>query len=450
MTPGTNRADEFPLGDQFTAGVYAIDRRTGETLFAVNPDVPLLPASNAKLITAARAFADLSPAYRFETTVHATGEFHGSQLVGDLVLTGRGAPDLAQADLLALAEDVADTGIETVAGELVIDASAFDAQSLGPGWTWDDGQFEYGAKSTPLAVERNTVDITIANRDGSIQVDASPTSEIVRFDVDVETGPTAALDVYKKRASEVIRVEGQVPPDETTIEASPVDDPMMHAASLFRDALAQHGVEFDGWTRIESEPVATPTTPCAVVESDPLPEIVREMCWHSDNFAAEQLARTIALERDGQGSWTTWERHATEFLEARGAAAVRLRDGSGLSRYNLLSATSITAVLEWCLEQPWADAYRQSLPRAGEEGTVASRLEEVTPTIRAKTGTLTGARALSGYVEDDTGDPAVVFSCLFSNLTDDLEMSATDRIDDVVREIVARSGLEGDADRRNQ
>ena len=444
MTANATCEREAPLEfDQFTASVYAKELRTGETLLAANPNVPLLPASNTKLVTAARAFADLGAAYRFETTVHANGEYHGTQLVGDLVLTGRGAPDLSQADLLTLAEEIAASGIETVAGELVVDASAFDTQSLGPGWTWDDGQFEYGAKSTPLAVERNTVDITIAHADGSIHVDASPTSEIVRFDIDVETGPTANLDVYKKRASEVIRVEGQVPPEETTTEASPVDDPMMHAASLFRDALEAHGVDLDGWIRIEDEPVETHGPPCALVESAPLSEITRDMCWHSDNFAAEQLARTIALERAGQGSWAAWERYATTFLENRGANAVRLRDGSGLSRYNLLSATSIVSVLEWCLEQRWSDAYRRSLPRAGLEGTVSSRLEDVAPTVRAKTGTLTGARALSGYVEDETAEPAVAFSCLFSNLTGEYEASATDQLDDVVREIVSRAGLEG-------
>ncbi len=443
MTANARREEASPLGiEQFTTSVYAKDLDTGETLLAADPDVPLLPASNTKLVTAARAFADLGPTYRFETTVHANGEFHGTQLVGDLVLTGRGAPDLSQADLLTLASEVAANGIETVAGELVIDASAFDAESLGPGWTWDDGQFEYGAKSTPLAVERNTVDITIAHADGSIRVDASPTSEIVRFDIDVETGQTADLDVYKKRASEVIRVEGQVPAEETTIEASPVDDPMMHAASLFRDALEAHDVTLDGWIRIEGEAVETFNPPCAVVESAPLSEITRDMCWHSDNFAAEQLARTIALERDGQGSWPAWERYAMAFLEERGADAVRLRDGSGLSRYNLLSATSIVSVLEWCLEQPWSEAYRRSLPRTGLEGTVSSRLEGVEPTVRAKTGTLTGARALSGYVENDDSEPVVGFSCLFSNLTGEYERSATDHIDDVVREIISRAPLE--------
>ncbi|WP_019992167.1 D-alanyl-D-alanine carboxypeptidase/D-alanyl-D-alanine endopeptidase [Natronorubrum tibetense] len=432
----------LPALDRISASVYAVDLRTDEPIVAINPEVPLLPASNAKLVTAARAFAELGPAYRFETTLHAVGEIKDGHLLGDLVLTGRGAPDLSQADLMTLADGVAGSGIDTVAGELVVDTSAFDRESLGPGWTWDDGQFAYGAKSTPLAVERNTVDITVSHRTDSVTVDASPTSEIVRIESDVETGPSERLEVYKKRASEIIRVEGEIPPGETAVEASPVDDPMMHASSLLQDALEANEIDIDGWTRIENDPVETDGLPCATVESAPLSTLVRDMLVSSDNFVAEQLARTVALELEGKGSWGIWEEHADAFLADRGADAVRLRDGSGLSRYNLLSAASVSAVLEWVLEQPWSEQYRQSLPLAGVEGTVENRLTDISAPVRAKTGTLTGVRTLSGYVEDPGGEPAVVFSCLLSNLTGDLEATATDRIDELVGEIVAATDLE--------
>lgn len=432
----------LPELDRICASVYAVDLRTDEPIVAINPTVPLLPASNTKLVTAARAFAELGPAYQFETTLHAVGEIRDGHLIGDLVLTGRGAPDLSQADLMTLADEIATSGIETVAGELVVDASAFDRESLGPGWTWDDGQFAYGAKSTPLAVERNTVDITISHRSDSVTVNASPKSEIVRIESNVETGPSERLEVYKKRASEVILVEGEIPQGETTVEASPVDDPMMHASSLLRDALEANAVNIDGWTRIEHDPVETDGVPCAAVESAPLSTLVRDMLVNSDNFVAEQLARTVALELEGQGSWGIWEEHADAFLADRGSDAVRLCDGSGISRYNLLSAASVSAVLEWTLGQSWSEQYRQSLPLAGTEGTVENRLADVSVPVRAKTGTLTGVRTLSGYVENQDGEPAVVFSCLLSNLTGELESRATDRIDDLVGEIITATDLE--------
>ncbi|WP_253184521.1 D-alanyl-D-alanine carboxypeptidase [Natrialba sp. SSL1] len=107
-----------------------------------------------------------------------------------------------------------------------------------------------------------------------------------------------------------------------------------------------------------------------------------------------------------------------------------------------MSAASIAAVLEWSLDQLWGDRYRSSLPLAGVEGTVSNRLEDAPLPVRAKTGTLTGVRTLSGYVEDRENEPAIVFSCLLSNLTGDHEAVATDRIDDLVESIIETAALE--------
>lgn len=445
------RGNEFiertlPDRDHTTASVYAWDRRTEEPLVAHDRDVPMLPASNAKLVTAALGFAELGPTYAFETTVHAIGEVCDGR-VGDLVVTGSGAPDLSRSDLTDLARAVREREIETIAGDLVIDASAFDGGSLGPGWTWDDGQFAYGAESTLLALEGNTIDITVTHQNGSVHVDASPASNTVDLDIDVAVDASrdanADLSVYKDQSG-VIRVEGTVPPESTVVESGPVDDPMMHAGHVLEDALEATGVTVDGRIRIENEPVQTPGAPCAAVTSAPLSDLVRPMLVHSDNFVAEQLARTVARDCGGTGSWETWGDRSGAFFEEHSTSGVRLCDGSGLSRYNLLSAASIVSTLEWCLDRPWGEQYRRSLPETGAEGTVEARLGDLPDriTVRAKTGTLTGVRTLSGYVFDD-GEPVVTFSCLLSNLTGEYEEKATERIDSFVRELVSTAELGG-------
>jgi len=427
----------FPDLGETSASVLARDLERGETLIAHQPRVPTLPASNAKLATAARALAELGPTHRFSTVVHARGERRGETLLGDLVVVATGAPDLSQSDLVELAEQVAAAGIGSIVGEIVVDAAAFDEQSLGPGWTWDDGQFDYGAKSTPLALNRNTVDITVTADDDDVDVNASPTSTVVRIEPDVavaDDGETK-LSVYKKRASEVIRIEGSLPAGETAVKPSPVDDPMFHAASVFKSALEQKGIDVNGWIRVESGGVDA-GEPIARVESAPVATLVEHTLHRSDNFYAEQLARAVAREVSGDGSWAVWEDHVTGFIDKLGGGPVRLRDGSGLSRYNLLSAHGVVSVLEWSRTQPWGERFYESLPRAGVEGTVATRLEGLPVTVRAKTGTLTGARALSGFVDRD-GQPQIVFSCLLSSLTDAHEPAAVDRIDAFVRELVS-------------
>lgn len=425
------------------ASVFARDLRNEAPLLAYDATVPRLPASNAKLITAARGFVELGPGYRYETAVHPTGTVRDGELLGDLVIVGGGDPDLSQSDLLTLADRIADGGIDTVVGAITVDASAFDEQTLGPGWTWDDSQFTYGAKSTPLALGRNTVDITVSHRNGTIDVDVSPKSQIVRTEVDVagKLDDEVDLEVFKRRASEVIQVEGTIPPGETVVRTSPVDDPMFHAVSLFKRALAEKGVEVSGWINVESKPVKRRERPIATVESAPLAVLTERMLHRSDNFYAEQLARTVAREVDGRGTWEAWEAHVTEFVRELGHDAVRLRDGSGLSRYDLVSAAAIVDVLDWCLEQSWASEYYESLPRCGKEGTVENRLPDVSAGVRAKTGTLTGARALSGFIEDQAGEPAIAFSILTSSLTGVSEANATKCIDDLVQELVRCSDL---------
>jgi serine-type D-Ala-D-Ala carboxypeptidase/endopeptidase (penicillin-binding protein 4) len=423
-----------------TASVLARDLLTGETVAAYDPWRPLPPASNTKLLTAAIGFETLGPEFRFETTLRATGEREDERLVGDLVLTGSGAPDLSQADLATLAECVRERGIERVSGQVVLDASAFSEESLGPGWTWDDEQFAYGAKSTPIALSRNVVEITVAGSETGFDADVSPASKLVRLDVDVEPcEDEGSIEVYKRRASEVIHVDGRLPPGSSRTEESPVDDPMMHCGHVFRNALSEAGVTVDGWATITAEPVPDGRT-LGSVDSAPLSRIVRGMCVSSDNFVAEQVARAVARERRGEGSWDAWSEIVSAFLDARSIPVSRIRDGSGLSRYNLLPAAAVVETLEWGTRRPWAETYRTSLPVAGEEGTVKGRLSELPVTVRAKTGTLTGTRALSGYVETDDV-PRIAFSCLLSNLAGEAEARAVDRIDDVVRRIVDLSGL---------
>ena len=432
----------LPDPASMTASVSARDRRTGDVLLAHNPAQPLPPASNVKLVTAAVALDRLGPEHRFETTVLAVGERRGNRLIGDLVLRGSGAPDLSQSDLITLAEGVRATGIEHVSGTLVLDASAFERQALGPGWTWDDEQFDYGAKSTPIALERNTVDITITGDEDEAVVDASPGSRLIRVDADVTVTDeaNAEIDVYKERASDLIQVSGRLPAGTTRVESSPVDDPIMHCGHVFRDALSAHGVSVEGWITVSHEPTDPDRVECASVSSAPVGDLIRTMAIHSDNFIAEQLARSVTSEEAGTGSWEAWSDLASSFLAEQSVQSARVSDGSGMSRYNLLPASGIVSTLDWALTQPWAEAYRRALPVSGQEGTLRDRLVDLPVDVRAKTGEIKGTRTLSGYIEVDD-EPAVTFSCLLSNLTDDAEAVATDTLDEIVRQIVQSAEL---------
>ncbi|WP_231185422.1 D-alanyl-D-alanine carboxypeptidase/D-alanyl-D-alanine-endopeptidase [Haladaptatus sp. DYF46] len=387
----------------------------GPVLASRNPDVPLPPASNTKLLTAALALHHLGPDYRFETRVSRAGD--------SLVLSGRGNPSLSPTDLSQLAESVRDAGIDGVT-DIVAETGSFDGQTRGPGWVWEDGRHGYGAKSTALALSGNTVSVTVSGTDVEVTPDTDAVELHTEFDETAEE-----LRVFRDCPGNVIRVDGK-PSEEAQTEPVPVGDPVRHCLLAFRDALEGAGIDHDGGFRVEDE--SEPDETVATVKSLPVAELVREMNVPSDNFLAEQLARTIAREVRGDGSWNAWESVVGDFLNARDAGRVRIRDGSGLSRYNLISARGLVRTLEWVAEQPWSETFFDSLPASGE-GTLAERFADV-PGVRAKTGTLTGSRTLSGIVhKEDEND--VVFSVLLGGLVGEDEERARKRIDAFVSEL---------------
>ncbi|WP_168216280.1 D-alanyl-D-alanine carboxypeptidase/D-alanyl-D-alanine endopeptidase [Halorussus halobius] len=418
------------LTDIEGASVSALARdEHGEVVASHDADRALAPASNTKLLTVALALDVLGPDYRFETRVEGHGSARDGRLDGDLVVVGTGQPDLGYDDLEKLARNVAEE-VEVVRGDLQLDGSRFGDQQLGPGWTWGDQRYYYGARSTALALDGNllTVEVT-CDESGDFEVGVAPDTGVVAVESDIDVGEDD-LRIYAAPETGVIRVEGSLPAGTDRTERAPVAEPERHFGEAFREALAEAGVDVAGEVRVGRGLEGTPEF-SARVESEPLSHLAREMTVHSDNFVAEQLARTVAAERsdDRTGTWELWSDLATDFLEERGAVACRIRDGSGLSRYNLVTARALVNLLEWAREQPWADAFRNSLPESGE-GTLRNRLGDV-PGVRAKTGTLTGASALSGVLHRD-GDPDVTFSVVFGGLAGDVE-AARQRQDAFVR-----------------
>ncbi len=404
--------------DTDSFGTSAFVRELGGAELATqNPDVPLPPASNTKLLTTALALHHLGPDYRFETCVTRVGD--------SLVLSGRGNPSLSPRELTTLAEAVRDAGI-VGATDIIADVSWFSGESRGPGWMWEDGRYGYGAESTALAVDGNTVSVTVTGTD----VEITPNTEKIEFTTDFDE-TADELRVFRDLSHGTIRIEGK-PPEETRTETVPVGEPVRHCLLAFRDALETADVPYTGELRITRNPSADSDELVAIVESPPLADLVREMNVPSDNFLAEGLARTVAREVRDEGSWTEWETVVRDFLEARDAGTFRIRDGSGLSRYNLISARGMVRTLEWVADQPWSATFFDSLPTAGE-GTLESRFSDMESEIRAKTGTLTGSRTLSGIVrrEDETD---VVFSVLFGGLVGEDEENARERIDTFVSE----------------
>lgn len=432
-----------------SVSVLAVDG-DGNVLAQRDPDRLVAPASNVKLLTAAVAFATLSPEYRMETAVQAAGRTVNRHLYGDVRLVAGGAPDFDRADLEALAADVGDR-VDTVTGDLVLDTSLFEGVQYSRGRAWEDAQYAYGAPTTALSLGKNVVSVSVTvSRDGDASVEVDPPSPVVVPDVDVtatgerdrgdatdsEAASSNRDDAVTARADPcggVVRIDGDLSPGESFETPVPVRRPLEQSGQVARDAFAAAGVEIHGDLVIDAARNSSrrhgDSAELASVSSAPLAELCREMNVESDNVVADTLARSVAARATDAGSWSAWADQVSAWLEGLGAESGRVVDGSGLSRYNRVSARTVVAVLRQAADSEWGDQFYDSLPGPGE-GTLADRLHGVP--VRAKTGTLTDARALSGRVERD-GAP-VYFSLLVDGITDD-DAPVRARQDDVVREL---------------
>jgi D-alanyl-D-alanine carboxypeptidase/D-alanyl-D-alanine-endopeptidase (penicillin-binding protein 4) len=424
-----------PRTDGGAVSVVIADAATGERLYQRDGGDRLMPASNTKLATSAAAMAVLGPDHRYTTDVLTTGRREGSTLVGDLYLRGTGDPTLLAADYRRLAADLAASGVDRVTGRLVADDTRFDDQRLGRSWAADDESAYYSAQISALTLAPDTdydagtvvVEVSPGARPGARpRVKLTPPTDYVRLDL---TATTVAQDrpdtlsVSREHGGNTITIGGAVPVGASTAkEWIAVWEPTGYAAAVFADALADHGVRISGNPRL-GHPTPPGARTLASHRSMPLKELMHPFMKLSNNMHAEALTKTMGHEASGRGTWDAGLAAIGARLEEEGVttSTVRQADGSGLSRMNLFPADELATLLLSVRDAPWFADWYASLPVACARdravgGTLRSRMCGTPAALNAvgKTGSLTGASALSGYVTD-AGGRELVYSVVLNN-----------------------------------
>jgi D-alanyl-D-alanine carboxypeptidase/D-alanyl-D-alanine-endopeptidase (penicillin-binding protein 4) len=380
----------------------------------------MTPASNQKLFTAAAALTTLGAERAVETTVLRGGE--GKR---ELYLTGCGDALLTTEDLRRLSKTVSGSGLPLQDYRLVGDVSCFDDLYWGKGWSWDDEPDPDEMYISALSVNGNavTVEVSPAEQPGKpARVSIIPaTSAVTLRNTATTSGPDSSATVVITRRpgdrENLITVSGNVPLGAAAVvKRFSVWRPESYALSLFRDALHVDGVPVReigfGTTPAGSELLA--------VKRRTVADLVSIMLRESDNLAAENLLKLMARDATHTaGSAENGVNEVRRYLEARGIPTDQqvMVDGSGVSRYNLTTADDIVRVLEAMYrDQANFPVFFRSLAVAGKDGTLAHRMDN-TPAegkVRAKSGTMNGISALSGYVTTGSGE-LLAFSILIQN-----------------------------------
>lgn len=415
----------------------SLDR--GDQLYARSPRQSLAPASNVKLFTTAAALAHLGPDYRFSTFMLATGPIQDGVLMGDLYLYGTGDPTIGTrfaaspaGALVALSDSLAALGVREIRGDLVGDGSYFSGPRTGAGWQEDYMNAWYAAPAGALSVHENIVRIEVtAGEDGALEYHLTPGGEGIAIRHD--TTHSGRLRVRRMDYDGPVVVLGRT--GQSASHAVSVADTEMYAAALFRDVLEERGIVLNGDTRGIIEPGNSPVTAgrsfpasldddaprlrvLAVHRSEPLMEVLTVINQQSHNFYAEQLLRTVGRVANGAGSAEAGAAAVMAILAEADVdtTQVQIVDGAGLSPLNRATAESFVGLLAYMAASPSAEPFMESLPVAGE----VRRFRRMggTPAggnLRAKTGTIEGVSALSGYVNAANGE-LIAFSIIGNDL----------------------------------
>ena len=333
-------------------GIKVVGVETGEVIYEKNPLKLHHPASTTKLFTAATALARLGADYRFETTLYVDAEAD-TQVVGDIYFKGRADPVLQPQDIVKLVDTLLETGVESIEGDIVVDATYLDTVREGPGWMWDDRPLRISALSI------RQIEPEPGTRSRALACGYLLKNELV------EKGIEVIGDV----------VPGTVPLDARTV-AKHLSPPLADIIKLMNKPSDNWIAEFL-FKAIGAEVMGEPGT------------------WQKGRDTVNEFLEEITGE----------------------PPAHRFVDGSGLSRYNLLNAELLTKLLVYMYQNfELMPEYLASLPIAGVDGTLINRMQGVSAenVLRAKTGTLSGVSALAGYTTT-ADDEVVAFGILISH-----------------------------------
>jgi len=428
-------------------GIQVLDPEDNKVLVEVNPDKAFLPASVLKVVTTAAAVEKLGPDFRYRTGVYSRATVDDDGVLdGDLILVGRGDPNLMDAygdlqqppALQDLAEKIAEMGVREVKGDIVGDDSYFNPNASNKGWTASELGTRYGAPVTALSINNNVINVTASPTQYKKRaaVSVEPKNSYFRISNRAVTGgrkSKCTLRVSLQRASNTLLITGTVPASRAVTRAVVFDKPAETTAAIFKDELERRGIAVQGGVRAihygdELEDVTAERKLLVEHQSLPLVKAMEIINKRSQNLHAEMLLRTLGAEFRGAGTNEAGLDVVKSFLVEAGIddEKVKLDDGCGLSRENFLTPRFQTSLLEYLLKRPYFNLFFNTLAVSGTDGTLKSRLAalDVKGSVHAKTGTLNGVTTLSGYITTQSGKN-LVFSIFANHVTATAKVKST-------------------------
>ena len=395
-----------------------------ETLYALNAGKLMMPASTMKVVTLAAAAEKLGWDFTYPTRLFASGPIDGGSLHGDLIVVGSGDPSIDDWDGKATqlfadwAAQLKNAGISRIDGRIVGDDNAFDDDGLGQGWAWDDIAASFSASVSALQFNEGSVQLRLApgaSVGAKAGVTVSPDYSGLTLSNLITTGAAGATPAVARRrfpGSSRLELRGVLPIRTRPFsETASVDNPTQYFVTALRAVARRERDRRPGTGRGHRRSrsrARRAADPLITYQSPPLSTLATTMMRLSQNLYAETLLKTLGVN-GGPGTAESGRMAVRSVLQGWNIDAGGLiqADGSGLSRYNLITPDTMVAILTHVgRDERLRSAFEATLPVAGRNGTLENRMKG-TPadgSARVKTGSLTGVRAMAGYVRSADGE----------------------------------------------
>lgn len=381
-------------------------------IYARNPSLPLIPASNMKLLTTSAALQGLGGDFRFRTVLYQRGE--------DLVVVGDGDPTMGDVELLrphgwgvtttfeSWAALLKSRGVTSV-GDLVVDDGVFDEAFANPTWPADDLHKRYGAQVGGLNLNGNCLDFFLSpgGRGTVVGYRLDPPTKYATIANSCLSGTKSAVWLTRKPQGNDIILRGEINAANGTPISVTVHDPTLFFGTVFAETLRSAGIEVNGRVVRQRGADVASAVPLAAHET-PIEVVIRRANKDSVNLYAEALLKRLGHAHDGQpGSWANGAAAIAAYVAGRGVTPgeCRIEDGSGLSGANRTSVNALSRVLLADYYGPNRQMFLDSLAVGGTDGTLDKRFRnDLRGRVYAKTGYIGGVRALSGYLRGRSGN----------------------------------------------
>ena len=389
----------------------AIDLTTKKILASCNENMSLTPASNLKIVTTATALDLLGENFCFETSLCHDGFIRNSTLYGNLYVKGSGDPTLGSEFMPDDKEHflekwlaaIKEAGIKRISGRIIVLDQLFGYEGVSPKWLWEDMGTYYAPGVYGISVFDNMYRIYLQSFEPGDATSILYTDPLInhlqlRNEIKASGDLPDEAAVFGLPFSNEMRLYGTIPANKSSfVVKGAIPDPGLFLANYLHDYLQKNGIFIESQaTTYRLQPVSpNEEKELGIVRSPALASIIQGINVRSDNQYAEHIHKVLTV-LDSVDIPNYWEEKGLD------SSALFMVDGSGISPKNALSAGFLIDLLTYMNEQSGkSNVFRQSLPIAGKEGTVASFLKNTSLNgkARLKSGSMSNVQSYSGYIE---------------------------------------------------